>query len=119
MTRTIAIFWLCAALTAALGLYLLKHEVHGLERDLRQEQSAMLATQEAIHVLRAEWSYLNQPAHIAELARRHLGLVPLPSEQVIELADLAAHLVPLEDTPDPEVPGPAVDPTLASARTVR
>src|ERR1700738_2724767 len=38
---------------------------------------AILADQDAIHVLKAEWAFLGQPSRLADLSRRYLDLAPL------------------------------------------
>ena len=80
--------WLAAAALAAFGLFHVKHEVSAIEHQLSQAQSSITERREAIHILEAEWSYLNQPARIAELSRRHLELTPMGPEKVLDLDDL-------------------------------
>ena len=61
---------------------------------------------EAINVLRAEWSYLNQPARLEDLARAHLGLrAPMP-HQVMRISDL-----PFAGRPDAPEPAPVRRPS--------
>jgi hypothetical protein len=50
---------------------------------------------ERIHALQADWSYLTNPARLADLARRHLPLQPLAAEQMIRIEDLPLRLAPL------------------------
>ena len=59
----------------------LEDRLAGIHRDIAREQ-------EALHVLRAEWSYLNRPERLEALARRHLDLrVPEPA-QTMRVSDL-------------------------------
>ena len=95
MTRLAGIALLVGAAATVLFLFLLKDDVRALEADLEATQRRIVAHQEAIHVLRTEWSYLNQPARIADLARRHLGLGPLPAERVVRLDDLPDRPLPV------------------------
>ena len=44
-------------------------------------------------VLRAEWSYLNRPDRLSELASRHLALGPVAPVQVGDIAALPARPV--------------------------
>lgn len=73
------------ALSAAAGgaLFHVSFEVSGLEDRLARLNRQITADREAIHVLRAEWSFLNQPGRIEELSRRYLDLVPLTGEQFV------------------------------------
>ena len=43
---------------------------------------------EAVHVLKAEWSYLNQPARLEDLGRRLLNLEPVKATQTISIEDI-------------------------------
>jgi len=76
MIRPGNIFWIGLALTLGYGLYHLKHEVKALEDELFRLNRQILAEQQAIHVLRAEWSYINQPQRLQSLSQRHLDLQP-------------------------------------------
>ena len=93
MTR-FAITWLMAVIVAALGLFYVSHRVELLEGELTREQRAIVQHQEAIHVLEAEWSFLNRPERIADLARRHLALIPLSADRVVSIQDLPQRLEP-------------------------
>jgi cell division protein FtsL len=114
MIKMAALVWLVAIVVAALGLFHVKYEVQRLEEELGLEHQSILKRQEAIHILKAEWSYLNQPARISDLARRHLGLAPLVSEQVVRLDDL-----PQRARQQAESSTPALDAILARARSAK
>jgi len=80
------------AAAAGVGLYHLKHEVMLLEQELAKTNRAILKEQEAIHVLDAEWTYLNDPRRLEALSKRYLELAPLAAAQVITLNDLPTRL---------------------------
>src|SRR3546814_13330027 len=61
----------------------LKQEVRVLEEQVADTRRTILEDQEAVHVLEAEWSYLNSPARIGALAERQLDLAPIPAERII------------------------------------
>jgi len=88
MIRPATAFWIVLAGCAGFGLYHLKHEVQALEDQLFRVNRSILAEQEAIHVLHAEWSYMNQPARLQALAARHLDLQPTKPSQLGTLATL-------------------------------
>lgn len=96
--KRFAIFcWLVAGCVTALILFQIKQEVRGLEQEIARTQREILQDQEAVHVLEAEWSYLNSPARIAALAERHLGMAPIPADRVVGFEDL-----PLPGAPEDE-----------------
>ena len=104
MIKVAAMFWLAAVVVAALGLFHVKYEVQRLESELELEHRAILEDQEAIHVLKAEWSFLNRPDRLSDLASRHLGMVPLAPAQVVHIEDLPLRQAPAEELPVPMVP---------------
>ncbi len=68
---------------AALTLYQLKYEVAALEAEHARLARELAAERDAIHVLKAEWAYLDRPQRLAELAASHLDLVPLGAEKMV------------------------------------
>ena len=50
----------------------------------RENQSQM----EAIHVLKAEWSFLNQPVRINDLGQRELMLTPIIASQAVDIKNI-------------------------------
>ncbi len=84
-----------------------------MEKELGIVHRDILRHQEAIQVLKTEWSYLNQPARIADLARRHLGLRPLTARQFVRLDDLPARAAQPAPSEAPAVSGAAPTPALA------
>ena len=107
MIRLTTLIWLALASLAGIGLFQVKYRVQSLEKDLGQINRQILSDQEAIHVLGAEWSLLNEPARIADMSRRHLELTPFSAAQLARFADLPARAPRAPDTPDnPATPGP-------------
>ncbi len=88
MSRIAGFLCLLTAASAALLLFYVKQQVREMEKELGLVHRSILDHQVAIQVLKTEWSYLNQPARIAELASRHLGLRPVSAERIIRLEDL-------------------------------
>jgi len=113
MIRAATLFWVALAGCVGYGLYHLKNEVQALEDELFRVNRTILAEQEAIHVLRAEWSYLNQPARLQALASRHLDLGPTKPAQLGTIATLpplppdAGAPPALAALPPSPLPGPA------------
>ncbi|MBL8832132.1 MAG: hypothetical protein JNL71_07055 [Rhodospirillales bacterium] len=84
--------WLWVAIAGAMGygLYQLKHEVLALENELFRLNRQIVQEQQNIHVLKAEWSYINQPGRLQLLAQRHLDLQPMTPRQFGRLDALPA-----------------------------
>ena len=89
------LLWLTLAIVAGAGLFHVSYRVQSLEEELTQANRDILREQETIHLLHAEWSYLNEPTRLAELTRRHLALAPLASGQMVRIEDLPLRLPPL------------------------
>jgi cell division protein FtsL len=80
--------WLTLAIIVGVGLFHVKYEVQALEEELVRLNAAILKEQQQIHVLRAEWSYLNTPSRLEELAARHLDLGPVETAQIGSVSSL-------------------------------
>ncbi len=120
MIRAATVVWTTLAGCVGFGLFHLKHEVQALEDDLVRLNRQIVAEQQSIHVLKAEWSYINQPQRLEALARRHLDLVPMRPEQLgnpaafpARNAEEAAATLPVA-APRPVV-SPPTGPAAASA----
>ena len=68
MMRGATIVWAVLATVAGTGLFLLKYQVQAQEQRLSGLHKQINGDQEAIHVLKAEWSYLNDPGRLREQA---------------------------------------------------
>jgi hypothetical protein len=115
MRRLIILCWLVAGSITALILFQIKQEVRSLEQEIADAQQGILRDQEAVHVLEAEWSYLNSPARLAMLAERHLGFTSIPGERIIGFDDLPLPGAPEEDVPTTETPERQSPATLVRA----
>lgn len=113
------VIWIGLASVACIGVFAIKLDVQNLEERLAAVQSDIRRDQEAIHVLKAEWAYLNQPSRLEALARRYLKLTRPEPGQVAGFAAIPER--PPEDSPKSNgtagrKPDPAVHqpPILAS-----
>ena len=114
MIRLTTLIWLALASLAGIGLFQVKYRVQSLEQDLGQINRQILRDQEAIHVLGAEWSLLNEPARIADMSRRHLELTPFTAAQLAQFADLPDRIAPPPAAPgDPTTIVPTTTPLVA------
>ncbi|NKB20195.1 MAG: hypothetical protein GKS01_06580 [Alphaproteobacteria bacterium] len=88
MIKAATLFWMFLATAAGIGLFVLKYEVKSMEGQLATIHSKTLENLEAVHVLKAEWSYLNQPARLEDLGRRLLSLKPVKASQTVDIEDI-------------------------------
>ena len=89
MIRLGTVLWLVLVAFVGFGMFKVKYEVMDLEDELARANRAIVADQDAIHVLKAEWAFLGQPNRLAELSRRHLDLVPLGTTQLGQIGAIA------------------------------
>lgn len=82
MRGRVTLFWILLAAVVGFGLFQVKYKVQNLEDDLRRLNAAITAEQEQLHVLSAEWAYLNHPARLQELSARYLPLRPPTVDQI-------------------------------------
>ncbi|MFD1625791.1 cell division protein FtsL [Azospirillum griseum] len=111
------LFW--GGLIAAAGavLFQTSYDVQDLEEKLAGLNRKIVTEQESIQVLRAEWSYLNDPAKLEELARAHLALQPTEARQFVALDSLPMRPAQAPDAaPQPlPLPGRGVNPALPAS----
>jgi hypothetical protein len=115
MIRISAIVWVVVLALLGVGLFQVKYNVQLKERELRDVRRQIEANYSAIHVLEAEWSYLNDPLRLADLARRHTGLVPTTPGQISDFAALPPRIENIPADPAQPVPAPVQPPLVAAA----
>jgi len=89
MKLTAVILWTVLAAGAVAAMFNITFEVEKLEARLAEVNRQIAREQEAIHVLQAEWSYLNRPQRLETLMRELLPhLAPVTSHQITTFARL-------------------------------
>ena len=99
--RQTTIFTLFVAAVMSFALFYLKYEVTNLENELNSLNRSIISDREAVHVLKAEWSHLNDLDRLKDLATRHLKLQETDPTQIKDAKDLS-HVQVVND-PDLEV----------------
>lgn len=113
MIRISAIVWIVVLALLGIGLFQVKYNVQIKERELRDVHRQIEANLGAIHVLEAEWSYLNDPLRLADLARRHTELAPTTPAQIGDFATLPDRIEDAPETPEESAPTPAQPPLVS------
>ena len=93
MSWRATVFWSLLAALVGFGLFHVKYQVQKLEDRLAKINRDIVREQEQIHVLRAEWTYLNRPERIEQLAKKYLDLAAPKASQMSSIAQL-----PMRDT---------------------
>ncbi len=95
MIRTLNIIMVAIAILMLVGVYALKYSVE----ETASSKSALIRQidrqQADLSLLKADWAYLNQPAHIGPIVQRHeatLGLQNLAQEQFGRMDNLPMRL---------------------------
>jgi hypothetical protein len=105
MIRTLSTFGVLLLALVCFALYTGVYRVKAQEHQLEEMKATLAQEAEAIRVLKAEWTNLNQPDRLQALARRHLALAPTGASQITILASL-----PLK-APAANAPSPVVEAT--------
>ena len=88
MMRILNILVIAALVSAAAYVYKIKFESTRQAERIAKVRMEIRQEQDAIAALRAEWSKLDTPARIQELANRHLSLKPIDPRQFDTLRNL-------------------------------
>lgn len=117
MKRVTRLLWPLLFGGLVIGLYNLKAQVEDNEKELARVQRAIEDEREAIQVLRAEWSYLNQPDRLRRLAAAKLDLHPATQRQMASMERLGQRLAeaaPVESASLAATPDPSTQPGFRS-----
>jgi hypothetical protein len=110
MIRPITCLAFLLACGSGLYLYQSKHRVKVIDEEIAQTVHATDALREQTRMLSAEWTLLNDPERLRQLANQYLALQTVSPNQFTSLADLDARLPP----PLPQG-APSADAVVAAA----
>ena len=88
MSRILTFGGIALTIAASVGLYQVKYQVQEMERELAGMKREVVRDRAEIQVLGAEWSFLNQPDRIQDLAGRYLDLSPVVPGQMASIESL-------------------------------
>ena len=80
------------ATVLGIGLFVVKYKVQDLEDELAMIDQQIVSERQTVHVLKAEWSHLNDPGRLKDLAERYLGMVPLDYQQYMSVGMVGQQL---------------------------
>ena len=76
------------AFSSACGMFILKFHVLNKEVQLSKIHKQITQNNRSIHVLRAEWTNLNNPNRLVILAKENTSLQPIKQSQIINWNDI-------------------------------
>lgn len=115
--RLIFAVYFLAALAGGL-LYRTSYAVDEQKTQLSKINRDIIAEQENIQVLGAEWTYLTDPKRIETLAQKYLHMETTKPQHVAALRDMPALLAQTDAPAKPAVKAPAVVATAAPAKAI-
>lgn len=111
MRKSVVILMIFCAMSAY-ALFDVKHRVQNLKKDLIAMHQQLAKDKESIHVLKAEWAYLNQPDRLRRLAEKHLNLEHVMADR-LKTPDAMYDMIAANDPADVV---PMLKPIKVSAR---
>ena len=80
--------WVTLTFLLGSGILVMKNQVQGLEDQLIGINKNIQEDIKTIHILKAEWSHLNSPKRLRQLAEKHISLNPVKAEQIINYSQV-------------------------------
>jgi hypothetical protein len=114
MIRLASLFWLALVAATGFATFKVKYAVQDIEEELNRVRKQTVIEHQEIHLLRAEWTTLNQPERLADLNRRFLSLAALAPKQLQRTIEE----VPLRAVPAPPDALIAAAPAVPAATAV-
>ena len=94
MSARATVLGVVALVAAAIGLNVFKYRVQAIQEEIVHVSRDLEKERRGLHVLNAEWAYLNRPDRLQKLADKYLELSPQQGDQI---ADVATLPLPLEE----------------------
>ena len=80
---TLRMIWIVLLIISALTVLQVKNYVRNLDQEIAKIDNDIRSSNELIHVLEAEWSYLNNPIRLEKLSSKYLNNTIAKSNQLI------------------------------------
>ncbi|MBY0408323.1 MAG: hypothetical protein K2Q01_11590 [Rickettsiales bacterium] len=82
------LLWMLVIVVASFMLYKVKYQVQALKDEVAELSRELEHEREALHVVNAEWAYLNRPARLQRLASKYLAATDLTVSQIAEVEEI-------------------------------
>lgn len=100
MKRFATLVWMLVIVVSAFLLYRVKYEVQSLRILIADTSRQLEMERESLHVVAAEWAYLNRPERLQQLSAKYLSSDSVMVNQIAEV----------EAVPFPKQMEAAIDP---------
>lgn len=88
----LSLAFIVLTVAAAFGNYQVKESAVRAAKALKATEAAIAEQEVALRMLDAEWSYLNDPSRLQDLASRHLALSQIRPDQVVAAVEMPERL---------------------------
>jgi len=88
MRRLPLLAWVLTVAVALFLLYRVKYEVQNLHAQVKETERELESEREALHVVAAEWAYLNRPERLRQLSSKYLSSSGLTVDQIAEIESI-------------------------------
>ncbi len=95
MTVRVVVFWMFLGALGFVGLYMVKYRVQALKVEVAATETQLREEKKNLHVLTAEWTYLNRPERLRVLAAKYLDIKPVRGTQLADFATLPVNAAAL------------------------
>ncbi len=113
--RFSTIAWMLLWVVAAFGLYMVKYKVQALRVEVAATERQLREEEKNLHVLVAEWAYLNRPERLRHLSEKYLSLQSMRGQQIADFSAIPYVLQsPVQQASGEEDVPAAAHATLAS-----
>jgi hypothetical protein len=85
MNRFATLIWMIVVVVAAFLLYMVKYQVQNLHTQVVETERKLAEEKEALHVIAAEWAYLNRPERLRSLSAKYLSSTEVTVDQIAEI----------------------------------
>ena len=82
------VLWMVLLVFAFSGLYAVKYKVRSVKAEVTTAEKQLFDEQRNLHVLTAEWAYLNRPERLKALSAKYLDIKPIKGQQIAEFSSI-------------------------------
>lgn len=85
MRRLPLVAWIFVVSVSLFVLYRVKYEVQSLQAQVADTQRQLETEKQTLHIVAAEWAYLNRPERLRQLASKYFSSSGVTVDQIAEI----------------------------------